>query len=179
MRPVTFARRLWAAAFLSVTLASPAAFADPRKFETPLGVITLDLDSQWSTLRDVEEGIGFEVGGGRTMQFVLRSLTEEIPDGMDASEARGIVGSLRRKFAADGAKAGDVQTLVGTYVSGYYVKLSNPAREPAEGEHSHMLIGFVRTDARPILFVIGWEDDGHSHAARVLAAVRSMKVRPR
>jgi hypothetical protein len=175
IRPVS---RLLVAAALAVGLAT--ASASEQQYDTPFGVLTVDVDPNWSEVAEMPDGmrgIGFETGGGRDMQWLLGTI-EDLPDGSaDAGTLRMLANDLRRSDAGGGLRVSDdVLALSGPDFRGYYYRATNPASVPAPGDYKEMYVGFIAVGSTPLMFMISWNSGGKPAADRALAALGRLRI---
>ena len=171
------------ACLLAMSLASGRATASERSYETPLGTVFVDVDSNWSAMRTLPngiEGIGFEVDGGKVMQFMLGTV-EDMPSGvLDAGTLRRLTNELRRSDEADQLEVSEeILTLSGRGLRGYYYLATNPAAIPAPGDYKNMYTGYISVGPDALLFVIAWNEGGKSAADRALTALKRLRIEQR
>ena len=158
------------------------AGAVERKYETPMGLIVVDVDAAWKMMGQVPpaiNGIGFEQDGGRTMQFVLGSLNEMPPDGTDIVGLRKVAEALRLSEKADGLVVSDsLLSLSGPQFRGYYF-VATAKRKTLPEHFDKMYSGLVLAGSNPIAFTIAWNEGGEDAAKRALGAVERLKLVPR
>lgn len=159
------------------------AAAVENKYATPLGTVIIDVDYSWSemsSLPDGLEGIGFEVDGGKVMQFMLGT-HEDLPSGAaDAGTLRQLTNDLRRSDEAENLKVSEeVMSLNSGSLRGYYYLATNPAMMPAPGDYKYMYTGFIAVGSDPLMFIIAWNAGGKSAADRAIAALNRMRVERR
>jgi len=174
-------RRLSRVLVIAALLASPGtASATEHEYDTPLGVIVVDVDPNWkevARMPDGMEGIGFETDSGRIMQFLLGSIAE-LPNGSaDAGTLRLLANDMRRSDANDGLKVSDdVLALSGPNFRGYYYLATNPAAVPAPVDYQQMYVGFVAIGSTPLMFTIAWNSGGKAAADRALATLNRLRI---
>jgi len=159
------------------------ARAVERKYETAMGLIVVDVDSGWTGVRQMPDnlnGIGFQVGDGRAMQFLLGAIDEMPPDGTDIVGLRRFADALRRSEANDKIIVSDtLLSISGPQFRGYYYLATNSAAVPAPGDYKHMYTGFILAGSNPLMFTIAWNTGGKPAADRALHAVRTLTLAPR
>lgn len=163
--------------------AAPAA-AEDRKFETPAGVVVVDIDSQWRSTQPTAEGmsgIAFETGpGGRSMHFMLVTGDEVENDTFTAAEVRKLTEQLRESEATGGKTVTEIRDLAGGRVSGYYFQVNGvPGAVLRAGEYKWMISGILVTRSTPLFFTVAWSEDGKAAADRAFAAVRGLRFADR
>jgi hypothetical protein len=156
------------------------AAAAEKRYETPVGTITIDVDFTWSemsSLPDGLEGIGFELDEGRVMQFMLGT-HEELPAGAaDAGTLRQLTNDLRRSDESENLKVSEeLMSLAGPNFTGYYYLATSPAAVPAPGDYKFMYTGFIAVGSDPMMFIIAWNAGGKSAADRALASLKKLRV---
>jgi hypothetical protein len=148
-----------------------------------LGTVIIDVDSNWSEMSSVPEGlegIGFEVDGGKVMQFMLGT-HDELPSGAaDAGALRQLTNDLRRSDEAEKLQVSEeVMSLSNAGLRGYYYLATNPAAIPAPGDYKYMCTGFIAVGSDPLMFIIAWNAGGKSAADRALSALNRMRIERR
>jgi hypothetical protein len=159
------------------------AAAAENRYETPLGILTVDVDSNWSEMDSVPEGIegiGFEVDGGKVMQFVLGTIAD-MPSGvLDSGTLRRLTNELRRSYEEDNLKVSEeIMTLSGPNFRGYYYLATNPAAMPEPGDYKYMYTGFISVGPDAMMFIIAWNAGGKSAADRALATLNRLRIERR
>jgi len=159
------------------------AMAGETRYSTPLGTFVVDVDSNWnemSSLPEGMEGIGFQVGNGKVMQFILGTV-EDLPAGSaDAGTLRLLTNDLRRSDAKDNlAVSEELMSLSGSNFAGYYYLATNPASVPAPGDFKFMYTGFIAVGSDPVMFMIAWNAGGKTAADRALAVLKRLRVERR
>jgi hypothetical protein len=160
------------------------AMAVERKFETRIGIVTVDVDADWRIVNAEPEdasGISFELGrGGQTMQFFLGTTNEPGNQEISPAAARKLVEDVRTDEIAEGFKADEVSAFTGSQFSGYYFRETGvPRPTPRPGEYTWQIVGVLVTPSAPLLFTIAWNDGGKAAADRAFAAVKQLKLSKR
>jgi hypothetical protein len=154
--------------------------AAENRYTTPSGILIIDVDSNWSemsSLPDGLEGIGFELDDGRMMQFMLGTHEELPPGAADAGTLRQLTNDLRRSDEAENLEVSeDLMSLSGPNFTGYYYLATNPAAMPAPGDYKFMYTGFIAVGSDPMMFIIAWNAGGKSAADRALASLKRLRV---
>ena len=173
-------KSVWVAVVL---FASGYAAAAENHYSTPVGTVIVDVDSNWSemsSLPDGLEGIGFQVDNGKTMQFVLGTFKDLPAGGIDRGTLRALTNDLRRSHAQEKfAVSEELMTVSGSNFTGYYCLATNPASMPAPGRFKYQYTGFVSVGSNPMMFVIGWNSGGKTAADRALATLNRMRIKDR
>jgi len=152
-----------------------------KTYETPIGVLTIDVDSSWSEMSEMPDalnGIGFEIDGGDTMQFMLGQ-HEDLPAGSaNSGTLRMLTNDLRKIDAGEGLKVPEeVTSFSGRNFTGYFYLATNPASMPAAGDYKFMYTGFIAVGSTPLMFLIAWNQGGKTAADRALASLDRLKIR--
>ena len=160
--------------------ASGFVAAGENRYETPVGIVIVDVDSNWSemsSLPDGLEGIGFHVDNGKTMQFVLGTFKDLPAGGIDRSTLRALTNNLRHKHAEKKfAVSEELLTLSGSNFTGYYYLATDPASMTAPGRYKNQYTGFISVGSSPMMFMIGWNSGGKTAADRALATLNRMRI---
>jgi hypothetical protein len=156
----------------------PASAADHRhKFQD--GTLIVSVDSTWNEVKDFPEdvidAVGFRVGDGSLMQWLLQP-------GSGAPAGSGAGGNLRimamqlKRMLEE--KTSDISDALlpigGSGVTGYYVRAVDP--DPGPDEWKYMYTGYVAVNDVPIMFNIVWNQGGQAAADRALAAVKTLRL---
>lgn len=159
------------------------AAAVEHRYETPVGTVIIDVDSNWSEMSSIPEGlegIGFEVDGGKVMQFMLGTHDDLPPGAADAGTLRQLTNDLRRSDEAEKLKVSEeILSLTSASLRGYYYLATNPAVTPAPGDYQYMYTGFIAAGSDPLMFIIAWNAGGQSAADRALTALNRLRVERR
>ena len=175
--------RLLVASLAAMLLGIGDAAAVDRRYTTPIGVVIVDVDVNWTEMRSLPdgiEGIGFEVGNGTVMQFMLGFLDDLPPGSANAGTLRQLTNDLRRSEAEDKVIVSDeLMSVSGPDFTGYYYLATSPAAVPAPGDYKHMYTGFIAVGSDPLMFTIAWNAGGKPAADRALAALKRLRVERR
>jgi hypothetical protein len=168
------------ACLIVMLFVSANAAAAEMRYSTPLGTVFVDVDSNWSemgSLPDGIEGIGFEVDGGKVMQFMLGTVPDLPQGSADRGTLRQLTNDLRRSDAEDKLVVSDeLLSLSGPNFTGYYYLATNPASVPAPGDYKYMYTGFIAVGSDPMIFIIAWNAGGKSAADRALATLNRLRI---
>jgi hypothetical protein len=173
--------RVVCAGLAALVLWTGNALAVEFKLPTTLaGTLVLSIDANWKRLpeEDLPEGfedaVGFRIGDGTTMQWLLVPQNSAPPGSGSAANLRMLTLDMKRMLASqDALTSEDLLTLDGPDIRGFYIRATDP--HPKAGEWKYMYTGWVAVNEFPVMFNIVWNTGGQTAADRALAAVKGMR----
>ncbi|MBC8026769.1 MAG: hypothetical protein H7Y89_12310 [Steroidobacteraceae bacterium] len=161
-------------------LAIGDAASAERKFETPIGMIVIEIDPAWKDLRPVPggvNGIAFEVGSGeRAMQLVLATV-EEAGQNVDTQTVRELAEEVRKSELEEGLRVSELQSFTDSKLIAFYYEGTSPAGAKLKpGEYKGMIAGYIYTNSFPLVFTIAYNGEGKAAADRAFDAVKRLKI---
>jgi hypothetical protein len=155
------------------------ALAADHKLETVAGRLIFNVDANWTLVdelpEDMEGAVGFRVGDGSSMQWLVSPANEHGQALKSAADVRELTLYLREEVESQGGEiAGGLVPIQGPRARGFYLKAVDPA--PGPGEWKYMYTGWVSVDSHPVMFNIVWNAGGQSSADRALESVKSMRL---